>query len=224
MLHLSSMNYSEGQTSGNAETADYRCLGCGCPSEVNQVLAGNPFHSKDCWLAFNREYGKDVCRFFESLICRVFLQENVSRSTQELRALAIHDIKEIRHLTASRFPKPAMLAAAHSQLINGFVSATPRKGGSLYAGVKYPYLFNPYVPHENEREEMLRERAWRNQWIFKVYDELIEHFSMGSERCEYFFILNDEINVPTDTLWQRLCDDPVYPDKVFFSPFDCGYF
>ena len=108
-----------------------------------------------------------------------------------------------------------MLAAAHSQLINGFVSATPRKDGSLYAGVKYPYLFNPYVPHENEREEMLREWAWKNQWIFKIYKDSIEHFSMGGMRREYLFNLGGEINVSTDTLWRKLCEDPVYSDKKF---------
>jgi len=61
-------------------------------------------------------------------------------------------------------------------------------------------------------------------WLGKVYADSIEHFSMGGRRCEYLFNLNDEICVPTDTLWNRLCDNPVYPDTVFRSTFDCGYF
>lgn len=186
-------------------------------------------------MAFEREFSSDVRRFFENLISRVFVAENLHRPVTELRKIALNGIAKYRELGASVFTRTPMVAAAHAQIVSGFLSPAHQNAKNVYATVRFPYLFNPvYLPDaameevDPGREERLREMAWANQWIKKIYGRVEGfHMSMGSESSEYIFDIGEDedgFGVRTEELWQRLLADPVYPDTVDPLIHDAGYY
>ena len=179
-----------------------------------------------------REHERRVIQFFENLVLRTFIPENVEKKTAELRILATDSINKKKHLRASYFPMNAMKAAGHAQYISGFVNEAVSEAQPVYSRLRYPFLFNPYSPTEQSKvEEIKRARAWRNQWILKVYGDRIQHHSIGSKLSEYYFNLESEYDseqvemmVSTDVLWKRIVKNPIYPDEISDSAFDNGYY